>query len=142
MLTVSFENRGKTSICGISSLKHVSMISVGGSLMRGRTGMASKIFSAVSAAGSSILLITQSSSEYTISFCVRDNEADVVRDALEAKFELEIREKLIDEIMIQPQKVYKKQAISSMYTIGFIDININGKNKSPKPNKKKKIRDI
>ncbi|MBP5792632.1 MAG: aspartate kinase, partial [Spirochaetaceae bacterium] len=40
-----FENRGKTSICGISYIKHVSMISVGGSLMRGRTGMASKIFS-------------------------------------------------------------------------------------------------
>ena len=58
-----FESRGKSSICGISSLKHVSMISVSGALMRGRTGMASKIFSAVSSAGSSILLITQSSSE-------------------------------------------------------------------------------
>ena len=95
-----FESR-KSSICGISSLKHVSMISVSGSLMRGRTGMASKIFSAVSNAGSSILLITQSSSEYTISFCVRDNEAAKVRDALAQKFELEIREKLIDEIEVR-----------------------------------------
>ena len=68
--------------------------------MRGRTGMASKIFSAVSSAGVSILLITQSSSEYTISFCVRDDEASRVKDALNAKFELEIREKLIDEIEV------------------------------------------
>lgn len=96
-----FESRGKSSICGISSLKHVSMISVSGALMRGRTGMASKIFSAVSAAGSSILLITQSSSEYTISFCVRDDEASKVKDALAAKFELEIREKLIDQIDVR-----------------------------------------
>ena len=40
-----FESRAKSSICGISSLKHVAMISVGGSLMRGRSGMASKIYS-------------------------------------------------------------------------------------------------
>lgn len=96
-----FESRGKSSICGISSLKHVSMISVSGSLMRGRTGMASKIFSAVSTAGTSILLITQSSSEYTISFCVRDDEASKVKDALAVKFELEIREKLIDQIDVR-----------------------------------------
>ncbi len=96
-----FESRGKSSICGISSLKHISMISVGGSLMRGRTGMASKVFSAVSGAGVSILLITQSSSEYTISFCVRDDEASKVKDALQAKFQLEIREKLIDEIEVK-----------------------------------------
>lgn len=96
-----FESRGKSSICGISSLKHVAMISVSGALMRGRTGMASKIFSAVSSAGSSILLITQSSSEYTISFCVRDDEASKVKDALAAKFELEIREKLIDQIDVR-----------------------------------------
>lgn len=97
-----FESRKKSSICGISCLKRVSMVSVSGALMRGRTGMASKIFSAVSSVGSSILLITQSSSEYTISFCVRDDEASRVKDALAAKFELEIREKLIDEIDVRP----------------------------------------
>lgn len=109
-----FESR-KSSICGISSLKHISIISVGGSLMRGRTGMASKIFSAVSSAGVSILLITQSSSEYTISFCVRDEEAAKVKEALNAKFELEIREKLIDEI-----EVNSNYAIVSVVGDGMI----------------------
>ncbi|MCQ2591934.1 MAG: bifunctional aspartate kinase/homoserine dehydrogenase I [Treponema sp.] len=110
-----FQSRGKSSICGVSSLKHVAMISVGGSLMRGRTGMASKIFSAVSSAGTSILLITQSSSEYTISFCVRDEEADKVKIALERKFELEIREKLIDEVDVR-----KDCAIVSVVGDGMI----------------------
>jgi len=96
-----FESRGKASICGISALKKVAMISVGGTGMRGHTGMASRVFNAVTSAGSSILLITQSSSEYTISFCVRDTEADVVRDAVEKEFLLEIREKIIDEIGVK-----------------------------------------
>ena len=96
-----FESRAKSSICGISSLKRVALISVGGSLMRGRSGMASKIFSAVSSAGVSILLITQSSSEYTISFCVKDDEASKVKEALDKKFALEIREKLIDEVEVR-----------------------------------------
>ncbi len=98
-----FETREKTSICGVSALKKVSMISVGGTGMRGRKGMASRIFNAVSAAGSSVLLITQSSSEYTISFCVRDAEANSVRDALAKEFELEIREKIIDEIGLKTE---------------------------------------
>ena len=96
-----FESRKKSLICGISALKKVSMISVGGTAMRGRTGMASRIFNAVTQAGSSILLITQSSSEYTISFCVRGSEALKVRDAVAKEFELEIREKIIDEIEVR-----------------------------------------
>ena len=110
-----FASRGKSSICGVSTLKHVSMISVGGALMRGRTGMASKIFSAVSSAGTSILLITQSSSEYTISFCVRDDEAEKVKAALDKKFELEIREKLLDEVDVR-----KDCAIVSVVGDGMI----------------------
>ena len=77
------------------------MISVGGTGMRGRTGTASRIFNAVSSANASILLITQSSSEYTISFCVRDSEADAVSEAVSKEFELEIREKIIDEIEVR-----------------------------------------
>ena len=110
-----FASRAKASICGISCLKHVSLISVGGALMRGRSGMASKVFSAVSGAGISILLITQSSSEYTISFCVKDSEADRVKDALYNKFELEIKENLIDEI-----EVKKDCAVVSVVGDGMI----------------------
>ena len=110
-----FESRSKSSICGISALKKVAMLSVGGTGMRGRTGMASRIFNTVSAAGSSVLLITQSSSEYTVSFCIREAEADAVQNALSREFELEIREKLIDEI-----EVKKGCAIVSVVGDGMI----------------------
>lgn len=96
-----FESRQKSSVCGISCLKKVAMVSVGGTGMRGRAGMATRIFTAVSNAGSSVLLITQSSSEYTISFCVKEAEAANVRDAIAKEFELEMREAIIDPIDVR-----------------------------------------
>ncbi len=83
---------------GISCLKKTAMISVSGSGMKGTTGVASRVFQAVSRAGISMLLITQSSSEYTISFCVRQDESLLVRDVLAAEFALEIRDGVINPI--------------------------------------------
>lgn len=86
---------------GISCLKKTALISVSGSGMKGRTGMASRIFAAVSRAGISVLLITQSSSEYTLSFCVKQSESQKVEDALSSEFSLEIRDGMIDKIKVQ-----------------------------------------
>ncbi len=86
---------------GISCLKGTAMISVSGSGMKDRTGIASRIFAAVSRGGISMLLITQSSSEYTISFCVRQSEAQKVNDILSAEFDIEIRDKIINPIDVR-----------------------------------------
>ena len=95
-----FESSKKTGpVCGISCLKKTALISVSGSGMKGRTGTASRIFAAVSRSGSSMLLITQSSSEYTISFCVRQSEAQSVKEALAEEFAFEIREGVINKIV-------------------------------------------
>jgi bifunctional aspartokinase / homoserine dehydrogenase 1 len=104
-----------SAVRGISCLKNTAMISVSGTGMKGRTGMASRIFAAVSRINVSILLITQSSSEYTISFCVRGSTADAVGDALKAEFELEIRDSVID-----PVEVRKDCAIVSIVGDGMI----------------------
>ncbi len=95
----SFETTGP--IRGISCLKNTAMISVSGSGMKGKSGMAARIFAAVSRAGISMLLITQSSSEYTISFCVNQKDAQTVQDILGAEFELELRENIINLIELQ-----------------------------------------
>lgn len=86
---------------GISCLKNTALVSVSGSGMKGRSGFASRIFAAVSRAGISMLLITQSSSEYTISFCVKQAEAQAVEDILSQEFSLEIREGVINKIKVQ-----------------------------------------
>lgn len=86
---------------GISCLKNTALVSVSGSGMKGRTGMASRIFQAVSRAGISMLLITQSSSEYTISFCVRMSESTTVREVLSSEFAFEIRDGVINKISVE-----------------------------------------
>ena len=105
---------GKGPLRGISCLKNTSMISVSGTGMKGRSGTASRIFAAVSSAGISILLITQSSSEYTISFCVRDEVADRASDVIAKEFELEIRDGIIN-----PVEVKKNCAIVSIVGDGM-----------------------
>lgn len=85
---------------GITCLKNTAMISISGSGMRGKTGIAARVFTAVSSAGISMLLITQSSSEYTISFCVSQSNANICKEVLSEEFELEIREDLINPIEV------------------------------------------
>jgi bifunctional aspartokinase / homoserine dehydrogenase 1 len=105
-----FESEMKVGdVCGISCLKNTAMISISGTGMRGRSGMASRIFAAVSRSSISVLLITQSSSEYTISFCIRDSEADRAVDVLKSEFELEIRDGIVN-----PVEVHKNCAIVSI----------------------------
>ncbi|QTQ16470.1 bifunctional aspartate kinase/homoserine dehydrogenase I [Treponema parvum] len=114
-----FEKSGaveKNAVRGISCLKNASMISVSGTGMKGRAGMASRVFAAVSRVGVSILLITQSSSEYTISFCVHSAQANEACDSLAKEFELEIQEGIIDPVEIQ-----KDCAIVSVVGDGMIE---------------------
>ena len=96
-----FESEKKAGpVRGISCLKDCAMISVSGPGMKGKKGMAGRIFAATGSAGISVLLITQSSSEYTISFCVRKSDAARIQDVLKAEFSLEIATKLLDKISV------------------------------------------
>lgn len=83
---------------GISDLAGISMINVSGPGMKGMVGMAGRIFTAVSRAGVSITLITQSSSEYSISFCIHTYDAEKARLILEEEFELELKAGLLEAI--------------------------------------------
>ena len=83
---------------GISDLAGISMINVSGPGMKGMVGMAGRIFTAVSRAGVSITLITQSSSEYSISFCIHTYDAEKAQKVLEEEFELELKAGLLEAI--------------------------------------------
>lgn len=83
---------------GVSVLKDVAIVSVSGIGLKGKTGSAARIFNAVGNAGVSVLLITQSSSEYTVTFCVKACESRRVRDALQVEFAFELREHLLNDI--------------------------------------------
>lgn len=110
-----FTSERSSVLCGVSALQHVAMITVSGVALRGTRGAAARIFTTVGAAGGSMLLITQSSSEYTISFCVKENIAPAVTSALEKEFALEIKEQVID-----PPTVKNNCAIISIVGDGMV----------------------
>ncbi len=91
-------------IKGISDLKNISLVNVQGPGMKGMVGMAGRLFNAVSQAKISIVLITQSSSEYSITFCIHSQDALRARRAIEEEFLLELREGLLDPIEILDKK--------------------------------------
>ncbi|MBT1444531.1 bifunctional aspartate kinase/homoserine dehydrogenase I [Shewanella sp. JM162201] len=82
----------------ISSLDHQTMFDVSGPGMKGMVGMASRTLGAIARAGVSVSLITQSSCEYSISFCVSQKDAVKVRSALEQEFELELKSELLEPL--------------------------------------------
>ncbi|WP_273876367.1 ACT domain-containing protein, partial [Serratia marcescens] len=77
---------------GITNLNNMAMINVSGPGMKGMVGMAARVFAVMSRAGISVVLITQSSSEYSISFCVPQGELQRARRALEEEFYLELKD--------------------------------------------------
>lgn len=90
-----------TSVKGISHLDDMSMFSVAGPGMKGMVGMASRVFEVMSNANISISLITQSSSEYSISFCIHSKDAPRAQDLLEDSFALELTNQLLDPIEVR-----------------------------------------
>ena len=90
-----------TSVKGISQLDDVTMFNVAGPGLKGMVGMASRVFEVMSNANISISLITQSSSEYSISFCIQSKDAPKALQLLEDAFALELQNQLLDPIEIR-----------------------------------------
>ncbi|ABG42082.1 homoserine dehydrogenase / aspartate kinase [Paraglaciecola sp. T6c] len=90
-----------TSVKGISHLDDMTMFNVAGPGMKGMVGMASRVFEVMSNANISISLITQSSSEYSISFCIHSKDATRAQDLLEDSFALELANNLLDPIEVR-----------------------------------------
>jgi len=89
---------------GISHLQDVSSITLQGGGLRGRVGIASRVMDALASESISILLIVQSSSEYSITLCVRKADEAKARKALEEEFHFERLHGLIEEIGVQSNR--------------------------------------
>ena len=97
---ISKESTSSNNVKAITSLDRVAMIDVSGPGMKGKVGMTSRIFSAISRANLPVILISQSSAAYRISFCVSAQQADAAEQCLNQEFELEIRNKLLEPIIV------------------------------------------
>jgi len=89
---------------GISHLQDVSSITLQGGGLRGRVGIARRVMDALARESISILLIVQSSSEYSITLCVRRGDEKRARKALNEEFHFEHLHGLIEDIAVQSDR--------------------------------------
>lgn len=89
---------------GISLLDHVAAINVTGTGMRGRVGVVHRLMGALAQRNISVLLIVQSSSEYSITLCVSMEHAAIARKALEEEFHFERLHDLVSDITVLEER--------------------------------------
>lgn len=88
----------KSTIKGISSLGHLSLIRLQGSGMMGVPGVSARLFTALGKEKINVILITQASSEHSISLAVTDKEAKRAISAISEEFEKEVEDGLIEPV--------------------------------------------
>ncbi len=87
-------------IKGISSIDEISLVTVRGAGMVGKTGTSARVFSSLARYSVNVILITQASSEMTISFAVSPADTTIAMEALNQEFEIEIEHRKDMEIEV------------------------------------------
>ena len=99
-ITEQSDGSGQT-VKAITAIKHLSLITIEGAGMIGVPGVAARTFGAVARTGTSVLMISQSSSEQSICFVVPTNETEMVLAALQDEMAHELERRDIERIWTQ-----------------------------------------
>ncbi len=83
-------------IKGLSSINKISLINIEGGGLVGHTGVSSKLFSVLAQQKINIILITQASSERSISIAVSPDEADKAIQTIKTAFKTELESKRME----------------------------------------------
>jgi len=122
------------AIKGITTLSDLTMVNVSGPGMKGMVGMASRVFGAMSSAGVSIVLITQSSSEYSISFCIESADKAKAQQVLSESFELELKDGLLEPVEFMDDVAIvtlvgdgmrTSRGVASQFFASLAEVNVN-----------------
>ncbi|MGF1752462.1 bifunctional aspartate kinase/homoserine dehydrogenase I [Vibrio makurazakiensis] len=122
------------AIKGITTLSDLTMVNVSGPGMKGMVGMASRVFGAMSSAGVSIVLITQSSSEYSISFCIESADKAQAQQVLSETFELELKDGLLEPVefmndvaivTLVGDGMRTSRGVASQFFASLAEVNVN-----------------
>jgi aspartokinase/homoserine dehydrogenase 1 len=90
-------------IRGISSIQDICLLSLEGAGMVGIPGFTKRLFDALAKKQISIILITQSSSEHSISVGVSMQDTHLAKIAVDAEFEEEINSQLLEPLIIEKE---------------------------------------
>ncbi len=95
------EDRGLEMISGISSINHISLLSLEGSGMVGIPGFSKRLFEALAYEKVNVILITQSSSEHSICVGVNTVDVDKAKKAVDTAFDYEIASGKVEPLIIE-----------------------------------------
>ncbi|QCR23191.1 bifunctional aspartate kinase/homoserine dehydrogenase I [Pontibacter sp. SGAir0037] len=83
-------------IRGISSIHNISVVNLQGSGMIGKAGFSGRLFSMLAREQINVILITQSSSEHSITFAIDPKDDTKAQQLIEQEFELELQAKKLE----------------------------------------------
>jgi bifunctional aspartokinase / homoserine dehydrogenase 1 len=84
------------SVKAISAIGSVSVVTVEGAGLIGVAGITSRVFGAIGRTGFNVYMISQASSQHSVSFVVRGEDAPAIIEVLENEFEIDlIRQRLL-----------------------------------------------
>lgn len=90
----------ETVIKAVTSIRSVSLLTVGGKGMIGVPGIAGRTFLAAAQAGANVLMIAQASSEQSFCFVVMDDRTQQVKRAIETALAEEIGRQDVDRVEV------------------------------------------
>lgn len=90
----------KMRVKGISSINDVSLVTIQGSGMIGVSGFSARLFHCLAHNEINIIMITQASSEHSITFAVSPGEGVVAKAVIEKEFEFEIAAGKLDQVLV------------------------------------------
>ncbi|MBP7173872.1 MAG: bifunctional aspartate kinase/homoserine dehydrogenase I [Cloacibacterium sp.] len=91
----------ETVAVGISNMSNISLLTLEGSGMVGIPGFSAKLFQCLSDEKINVILITQSSSEHSITVAINDSEVERAELALNQKFNYDLKLNKLDPIKVE-----------------------------------------
>ncbi len=101
LITKSAANGSERPIKGISSISRIALLTVQGIGMVGVAGISMRLFTALAMEKINVILISQASSENTISIAIEEHMADAAEEAIQNEFAREITLDQINKVVIE-----------------------------------------
>lgn len=87
-------------ISGLSSINDISLLSLEGSGMQGIPGIAYRFFKCMAESNVNIVMITQASSEHSITIALNAKDSNKAKSAVEQEFDSELERNIIEPIKV------------------------------------------
>lgn len=96
--------KGNTGIIsGLSSIKDIALVSLEGAGLQGVPGIAYRFFKCIAEGKVNVIMITQASSEHSITIAINEADKDLAKAQIAKEFEPELKRGFIDPIKVKPQ---------------------------------------